>query len=176
LLAGGRAFDVSPFGPQQQLISKQQVTTWTWLVTPKQVARPRFQLSLFLSFDAVLTVDGIDGTQNIHTFGRQIVPTILVPARLWLFYGRSRRLRSAKGYSLLGMAAELSRRKIATPRGGRWSAALPGHSCAACAHAREKSLRNLARAPRGRREERWSRAGPQPKASGSGCSKTRTGS
>jgi DNA invertase Pin-like site-specific DNA recombinase len=28
----------------------------------------------------------------------------------------------AKGYSLRGMASELTRRKIATPRGGRWSA------------------------------------------------------
>jgi DNA invertase Pin-like site-specific DNA recombinase len=28
----------------------------------------------------------------------------------------------ARGYSLRGMAAELTRRKIATPRGGRWSA------------------------------------------------------
>jgi DNA invertase Pin-like site-specific DNA recombinase len=28
----------------------------------------------------------------------------------------------AKGYSLRGMAAELTRRKVKTPRGGRWSA------------------------------------------------------
>ncbi len=47
-LTGGGAFDVSPSGPQQQLISNQQVTTWTWVVTPKQ---PGSQF-LILSFDA----------------------------------------------------------------------------------------------------------------------------
>jgi hypothetical protein len=107
-LDGGGAFDVSPSGPQQQFISKEQVTTWTWLVTPKQ---PGTQF-LILSFDAVLTVDGKDGTRNINTFKRKIeidVPwpgtlsewfaflknwfeniswlwlTILVPAGLWLW-------------------------------------------------------------------------------------------
>jgi hypothetical protein len=32
-LSGGGAFDVSPSGPQQQLISRQKVTTWTWEVS-----------------------------------------------------------------------------------------------------------------------------------------------
>jgi hypothetical protein len=67
-LSGGGAFDVSPSGPQQQLISRQQVTTWTWEVTPKQVGSQY----LILSFDAVLTIDGKDGIRNINTFKRSI--------------------------------------------------------------------------------------------------------
>jgi hypothetical protein len=67
-LNGGGAFDVSPPGPQQQLISKEQVTTWTWVVTPKQSG---IQF-LILSLDAVLNVDGKDGTRNINTFKRKI--------------------------------------------------------------------------------------------------------
>src|SRR6266496_1907910 len=67
-LFGGGAFDVSPSGPQQQLISRQQVTSWTWDVTPKQTGTQY----LILSFDAVLTVDGKDGTRNINTFKRSI--------------------------------------------------------------------------------------------------------
>jgi hypothetical protein len=67
-LSGGAAFDVSPSGPQQQLISHTQVTTWTWEVTAKQ---PGTQY-LLLSVDAILTVDGKEGTRNINTFTRKI--------------------------------------------------------------------------------------------------------
>jgi len=67
-ISGGAAFDVSPNGPQQQLISHARVTTWTWEVTAKQ---PGTQY-LFLSVDAVLTIDGKEGTRNINTFTRKI--------------------------------------------------------------------------------------------------------
>jgi hypothetical protein len=67
-LYGGSAFDVSPSGPQQQLVSHQQVTSWTWDVTAKQVGTQY----LILSFDAVLSIDGKDGTRNINTFKRTI--------------------------------------------------------------------------------------------------------
>jgi TIR domain len=67
-LSGGSAFDVSPSGPQQQLISQQQMTSWTWLVTAKQ---PGTQY-LILSFDAVLSVDGKEGTRNFNTFTKKI--------------------------------------------------------------------------------------------------------
>jgi hypothetical protein len=107
-LIGGGAFDVLPSGPQQQFISKKEVTTWTWVVTPKQ-GGTQF---LMLSFDAVLSVDGKDGMRTINTFKRKIqidVPwpetpsewfvllknwfenvswfwlTILVPVGLWLW-------------------------------------------------------------------------------------------
>jgi hypothetical protein len=107
-LDGGAAFDVSPPGPQQQLISNEEVTTWTWLVTPKQSGTQ----VLILSFDAVLNVDGKDGTRTVNTFKKKIeidVPwpetpsewvalikgwfenlswlwlTILAPAGLWLW-------------------------------------------------------------------------------------------
>jgi hypothetical protein len=60
----GAAFDVSPSGPQEQPISQQQVTSWTWTVIVKQ---PGTQY-LILSFDAVLSV----GKRNINTFAREI--------------------------------------------------------------------------------------------------------
>jgi hypothetical protein len=74
-LSGGGAFDVSPAGAQQQFISRQQVTTWAWEVTPKQVGTQY----LILSFDAVLTVDGREGTRNIRTFTRPIQVEVAWP-------------------------------------------------------------------------------------------------
>jgi hypothetical protein len=67
-LSGGGAFDVSPSGPLEQLISHQQVTSWTWEVTPKEVGTQY----LILSFDAMLTVGGKEGIRNINTFKRPI--------------------------------------------------------------------------------------------------------
>ena len=75
-LNGGGAFDVAPSGPQQQFISRQEVTTWTWEVTPKQIGTQ----FLILSFDAVLTVDGKDGTRNVNTFKRSIEVEVAWPA------------------------------------------------------------------------------------------------
>jgi hypothetical protein len=67
-LTGGGAFDVSPSGPQEQLISDEEVTSWTWIITPKQQGTQ----ILILSFDAVLMVDGTPGKRNINTFTRKI--------------------------------------------------------------------------------------------------------
>jgi len=75
MLSGGGAFDVSPSGPQQQFISHEQVTSWTWEVTPKQIGTQY----LILSFDAVLTVEGKDGTRNINTFKRPIEVEVAWP-------------------------------------------------------------------------------------------------
>ncbi len=74
-LSGGAAFDVSPSGTQQQFISHAQVTTWTWEVTAKQ---PGTQY-LLLSVDAVLTIDGKEGTRNINTFKRTIEVEVAWP-------------------------------------------------------------------------------------------------
>jgi hypothetical protein len=74
-LSGGTAFHVSPSGPQQQLISHTQVTTWTWEVTAKQ---PGTQY-LFPSVDAVLTIDSKEGTRNINTFKRTIEVEVAWP-------------------------------------------------------------------------------------------------
>jgi hypothetical protein len=67
-LSGGSSLEVSPSGPQQQMISHQQVTTWAWQVTPKQAGTQY----LLLSFDAVFTIHGKEGTRNINTFKRTI--------------------------------------------------------------------------------------------------------
>jgi hypothetical protein len=67
-LSGAGAFDVSPSGPQVQLISHRDTTIWKWTVTPK-VTGPQF---LVLSFDAVLTVNEKEGTRTITTLTRKI--------------------------------------------------------------------------------------------------------
>jgi tetratricopeptide (TPR) repeat protein len=67
-LIGGGAFDVSPSGPQMQLIDMKDITTWTWEVTPK-LSGAHY---LILSFDAILTVDGKEGTRNVTTLKRKI--------------------------------------------------------------------------------------------------------
>lgn len=67
-LNGGAEFDISPSGPQVQWISEQQVTTWTWNVTPKMAGTQY----LTLSFDAVITLSGKDANRNIRTLARQI--------------------------------------------------------------------------------------------------------
>ena len=67
-LSGGGAFDISPSGPQQQFVSRKQVTAWTWEVTPK---KPGTQY-LILTFDVALTVDGREGTRKIRTLTQEI--------------------------------------------------------------------------------------------------------
>ena len=67
-LTGGAAFDISPSGPQIQWISQKEVTTWTWDVTPKTSGTQY----LILSFDALITVNGKDGTRNVNTLKRKI--------------------------------------------------------------------------------------------------------
>ncbi len=67
-LNGGDAFDVSPAGPQAQLISQVETTTWTWTVTPK-LSGTQF---LILSFDALITVNGQEGARTVNTLRKQI--------------------------------------------------------------------------------------------------------
>jgi hypothetical protein len=67
-LNGGQAFDISPSGPQSQLISRSKITTWTWFVTPK-VKGTQF---LILSLDCIISLDGKDGTRNVNTLKHQI--------------------------------------------------------------------------------------------------------
>ena len=67
-LNGGGAFDISPSVPQVQWIDQTQVTTWAWSVTPKLVGTQY----LLLTFDAVISIDGKDGTRNVSTLTHQI--------------------------------------------------------------------------------------------------------
>ena len=85
-LNGGGAFDVSPSGPQVQLISHQDTTIWTWTITPKQ-AGPQF---LVLAFDAFITVDGKEGNRTINTLKKKIDVQVGWPqtSSEWLDYGK----------------------------------------------------------------------------------------
>jgi hypothetical protein len=67
-LAGGSAFDVSPSGPVTQWVSESEPTTWTWIVTPKNVG----EQFLILTFDAIITIDGKDDKRSLRTFKKRI--------------------------------------------------------------------------------------------------------
>jgi hypothetical protein len=121
-LDGGSAFEISPSGPQQQFISREQVTTWTWKVTPKQAGTQL--LNLF--FDVALTVDGKEGIRRVRSYTREIEvevapaglrewlewlkktfedfawlwATILVPAGLWIWNRISKKRRPTKNKAL----------------------------------------------------------------------------
>jgi hypothetical protein len=67
-LNGGSGFDVAPSGPQEQWISTDQATSWTWTVTPKAVG----EQILILSFDALITVNGKDDKRTVNTLTHHI--------------------------------------------------------------------------------------------------------
>jgi hypothetical protein len=85
-LSGGTAFDVSPNTPAEQWVSKNETTSWSWLVTPKTVGE---QL-LILSFDAVISIDGKDDKRSIMTLKRAIDVDVGWPETLgeWLELAR----------------------------------------------------------------------------------------
>jgi hypothetical protein len=85
-LSGAGAFDISPSGPQVQLISHRDTTIWTWTITAK-AAGTQF---LILSFDAFLTIDGKEGTRTINTLTRKIDVQVGWPEtpEEWLEYGK----------------------------------------------------------------------------------------
>lgn len=82
-LSGG-AFDISPSGPQVQLISSKDTTVWKWTITPKTAGAQH----LVLSFDVFITVDGKEGTRTINTLSRTIDVQVAWPETLqeWLEY------------------------------------------------------------------------------------------
>jgi hypothetical protein len=81
-LSGGGAFDISPSGPQTQWISRNQETSWSWEVTPKQQGTQE----LTLAFDAHITVGGREGTRTVNTLTRKIEVGVAWPESLseWL--------------------------------------------------------------------------------------------
>jgi Mg-chelatase subunit ChlD len=64
-LSSGGAFEVTPSGSQQQPISHP---TWTWEVTPKEAGTHL----LFLSLQAIFTIDGRDETRPITMLKRPV--------------------------------------------------------------------------------------------------------
>jgi hypothetical protein len=85
-LNGGAAFDISPSGPQTQWISQNDVTTWTWTVTPKTAGTQY----LIITFDAMITVDGKDGTRNVRTLTQTIDVEVGWPQTVgeWFDFGK----------------------------------------------------------------------------------------
>ena len=83
-LNGGSAFDVSPSGPQVQLISRTDTTIWTWTITPKLSGTQ----ILLLSLDALLSIDGKDGSRTVNTLTKEIDVEVAWPETFddWITY------------------------------------------------------------------------------------------
>lgn len=64
----GAAFKIAPSGPQEQLVSDKEVTSWTWQATPDQ---PGIQ-TLILNFDAIITINEKDSKRTISTLKKTI--------------------------------------------------------------------------------------------------------
>lgn len=118
-LDGGAEFEVSPAGPQTQFVSRVQTTQWAWTVTPKQAGAH----TLTLSFDALLTVDGQQGTRRVTTLRRNIAVVVARPQGVtgWLkavgdFMNNASWLWSAPILAIGGFVwARLRRRKAPPP-------------------------------------------------------------
>lgn len=67
-LSGGSAFDIAATSSADQLISDKDMTSWTWLVTPKTVGE---QL-MILSLDVVISINGKEDKRTITTFKQRI--------------------------------------------------------------------------------------------------------
>jgi hypothetical protein len=100
-LSGGGAFDVAPAGPQTQWISKDEATTWHWLVTPK-LTGPQY---LTLSVDAIITINGDKDTRNITTLTRQIEVEIARPHNEEEWFGQIKTWIEAVGWGWGVLAA-----------------------------------------------------------------------
>jgi hypothetical protein len=85
-LSGGDAFTIVAADPEEQWISDREPTAWHWRVTP---AREGAHV-LFLSFDALITVNGKEGRRAINTFKHRIDVTVAPPETPleWLAYIR----------------------------------------------------------------------------------------
>jgi|SRR5689334_1575123 len=85
-LTGGGAFDISPSGPQKQLVTLSGVTPWTFDVTPKQSGVHELTLAL----DAIIKVDEKEGPKRVNTLTRKIVVEIGWPqtAAEWFEAGK----------------------------------------------------------------------------------------
>lgn len=91
-LLGGSAFDVSPSGPQLQLVASDAVTQWQWQVTPKAEG----QQELMLVVDALIEVAGQKGTHTVSTLKKAILVEVGWPEtprewsewlKKWVEYG-----------------------------------------------------------------------------------------
>lgn len=65
----GAGFEVSPRGPQTQLVSQSEPTEWRWNVTPKQTGALQLQLDVYA---LLIPKDGTPLPRKIRTFSRPI--------------------------------------------------------------------------------------------------------
>ncbi|MEF3365144.1 hypothetical protein V3H18_01215 [Methylocystis sp. 9N] len=93
-LSGGSAFDISPAGPQEQAVSEDELTTWSWKVTPKAAG----EQTLILTFDAFIPLQGKDVRRTVRTLTQKISVEVGWPesASEWLEFIK-KQLETANG-------------------------------------------------------------------------------
>lgn len=93
-LSGGSAFDISPAGPQEQAVSENELTTWSWKVTPKAAG----EQMLTLTFDAYIQLQGKDVKRTVRTLTQKISVDVGWPESVseWLEFIK-KQLETANG-------------------------------------------------------------------------------
>ena len=77
----GSSFEINANTPEVQLISTTQITQWQWEVKAKQIGHQK----LYLSLNALLSVNGKDTKKSIRTFQREISVRVTSAAGAWAF-------------------------------------------------------------------------------------------
>jgi hypothetical protein len=77
-------FEILSTTPEKQLVSTREVTKWRWQIKAKEFG---YQ-PLYLSLNAILSVDGKDATKSVRTLERKIIVQVTSVHGLWAFLER----------------------------------------------------------------------------------------
>ncbi|MBI5605663.1 MAG: prepilin-type N-terminal cleavage/methylation domain-containing protein [Deltaproteobacteria bacterium] len=80
----GNGFEIIPTTPETQLVSTTQTTRWQWHLRAKDLGRQR----LYLSLNALLSVNGKDTMKSVRTFQREISVQVTSLPGTWAFIER----------------------------------------------------------------------------------------
>lgn len=80
----GSGFEIIATTPETQLVSTTQVTIWRWQVKAKDLGNQK----LYLSLNALLSVNGKDTAKSIMTFQREISVQVTSVSGIWAFLER----------------------------------------------------------------------------------------
>ena len=80
----GRGFEIITNTPEIQLVSTLQTTNWQWIVKAKDLGNQK----LYLSLNALLTVNNQLTKKSINTFQREIIVQVTSVGGIWAFIER----------------------------------------------------------------------------------------
>lgn len=80
----GSGFEIIPNTPETQLVSTTQATRWLWQVKAKDLGTQK----LYLSLNALLSLNGKDTAKSVMTFQREISVQVTSISGTWAFVER----------------------------------------------------------------------------------------